>query len=476
MGRRGRKRKLTPADTVGGDADLRSIGRERKVGPAKEGSNLPGARSRKSRAATEHRLTRVADMLLRGCTISEIAERLKMSVPTISLDVKEIRSRWAETQREAADVHLGLFLRELDTVKAEAWKEWERSKTEKVKVVTKYSRPLLDKDIEAEGGGNGGRGGNGDGRGGKKTRIGSGGTGKGGTFGAGASGEGWNVGEGDFDGARSGVKPHPLGGYDLDDKPILPPVFGPIRPKSADGGESEDEYRRRVASGGSDVGGDGIDGRDDESNDMEHEPLMAEVTRTVEGRLGDPRYLSVIRECIDKQAGLLGLNVTKVAPTDPTGNQSYAGGAIQDMMKLAEEVSGGAFVYDDAAINAEVLKVMGGGGEGGGNGGESPGQPTLPSSPLATETSPAVGIRLEGAGGKGDGGGKGEGDGEGGGEIGPKELSTGRPVVDVVEGRVAELKATIAPIPTPLLPLAEGAERKPPKPPEPPRSYSAHDN
>jgi transcriptional regulator with XRE-family HTH domain len=391
-------------------------------------------------------------MLLRGCTISEIAERLKMSVPTISLDVKEIRSRWAETQREAADVHLGLFLRELDTVKAEAWKEWERSKTEKVKVVTKYARPLLDKDIEAEGGG-----GKGDGKGRNGTRIGSG---KGGTFGAGASGEGWNVGEGDFDGAKGGVKPHPLGGYDLDDKPILPPVFGPIRPKSADGGESEDEYRRRVASGGS----DNLDGRDDESNDMEHEPLMAEVTRTVEGRLGDPRYLSVIRECIDKQAGLLGLNVTKVAPTDPTGNQSYAGGAISDMMKLAEEVSGGAFVYDDAAIDAEVLRVMGGGGSGGGEGiaSQNPSQQNLPSSPLAIEASPAVGIRLEGAGGKG-GGDAGEG-------IEHEEPSTGRPVVDV---RAIQIPAAIPTQNLPFLPLANDPSRKPP---EPPRSYSAHDN
>lgn len=455
MGRRGRKRKLTPADTVGGEADLRSIGRHKKGGSAKEGSGLPGARGRKLRAATEHRLTRVADMLLRGCTISEIAERLKMSVPTISLDVKEIRSRWAETQREAADVHLGLFLRELDTVKAEAWKEWERSKTEKVKVVTKYSRPLLDKDIEAEGGGGGGKGGNGDGKGRKGTRIGSGGgvgTGKGGTFGAGASGGGWNVGEGDFDGAKSGVKPHPLGGYDLDDKPILPPVFGPIRPKSSDGGESEDEYRRRVASGGS----ESIDGRDDESNDMEHEPLMAEVTRTVEGRLGDPRYLSVIRECIDKQAGLLGLNVTKVAPTDPTGNQSYAGGAISDMMKLAEEVSGGAFVYDDAAIDAEVLRVMGGGG---GGGGQNLSQQNLPSSPLATEASPAVGIRLEGAGGNG-----------GDGESDTEEPSTGRPVVDV---KAIQIPAAIPTQNLPFSPLAKDQGRKPD---EPPRSYSAHDN
>jgi hypothetical protein len=211
-----------------------------------------------------------------------------------------------------------------------------------------------------------------------------------------------------------------------------------------------------VASGGSDVGGDGIDGRDDESNDMEHEPLMAEVTRTVEGRLGDPRYLSVIRECIDKQAGLLGLNVTKVAPTDPTGNQSYAGGAISDMMKLAEEVSSGAFVYDDAAIDAEVLRVMGGGGTGGG---QNLSQQNLPSSPLATESSPAVGIRLEGAGGNG-----------GDGESDTEEPSTGRPVVDV---KAIQIPAAIPTQNLPFSPLAKDQGRKPD---EPPRSYSAHDN
>lgn len=49
------------------------------------------------------------------------------------------------------------------------------------------------------------------------------------------------------------------------------------------------------------------------------------IVETTE-RVGDPRFLEGVQHCIDKRIKLLGLNAPdKIAPTDPTGTQPYAG-------------------------------------------------------------------------------------------------------------------------------------------------------
>lgn len=54
-----------------------------------------------------------------------------------------------------------------------------------------------------------------------------------------------------------------------------------------------------------------------------------------EGRYGDPRFLQIVGECIDKRTEILGLNaLAKIAPTDPTGKYPYS---EIDLDKLSEK-------------------------------------------------------------------------------------------------------------------------------------------
>jgi hypothetical protein len=62
-----------------------------------------------------------------------------------------------------------------------------------------------------------------------------------------------------------------------------------------------------------------------QTTDPKGERVKAEV-RTNE-QSGDPRYLNGVQWCISKRCDILGLNAPqKVAPTNPEGDQEYAGG------------------------------------------------------------------------------------------------------------------------------------------------------
>ena len=58
----------------------------------------------------------------------------------------------------------------------------------------------------------------------------------------------------------------------------------------------------------------------------------------VRGSAGDPRYLATVIACIDRRCKLLGLDApTKIAPTDPSGKQSYLG-ALELLQQRAREM------------------------------------------------------------------------------------------------------------------------------------------
>ena len=67
-----------------------------------------------------------------------------------------------------------------------------------------------------------------------------------------------------------------------------------------------------------------------------------------ENQSGNPRYLDIVLNCIEKRCKLLGLDApTKIAPTDPTGKQAYeppptVSQLIERITALGKEIAGQA--------------------------------------------------------------------------------------------------------------------------------------
>jgi predicted transcriptional regulator len=62
---------------------------------------------------------------------------------------------------------------------------------------------------------------------------------------------------------------------------------------------------------------------------MEGETQVRELTEVVEGQSGDPRYLNVVLDCIERRCKIMGLMPTqKIALTDPSGTKPGVVGII----------------------------------------------------------------------------------------------------------------------------------------------------
>lgn len=313
----------------------------------------------------DHRREQIAEMLLRGETYQTIGTAVGLSVNHVSREIADIRSQWHEQTKKHGDKIVSQLLQQLDLIKRESLREWERSKQPKVKIVKKYCELLDGPGVAPSAMG---------GIGGLPN-----------VAGPLASGEG--VGGGND---RGNVSSDETSGQDS--RPIYPENPFANTDDWSLSGESSDESSYRNPFGDEPIddeasedssSGDSISsGKSKKQKPGKSDNLLlaAEVTQTVEERLGDPRYLVVAQSCIEKQANMLGLNVSKVALTDPTGQQTYAAGAVQDLMVLAEEVAQGPIIFDDSIIELEASKYLiensgvGGGGNGGAigaNGGES---------------------------------------------------------------------------------------------------------
>ncbi len=53
-------------------------------------------------------------------------------------------------------------------------------------------------------------------------------------------------------------------------------------------------------------------------------PDLTKASKTFKGQCGDPRFLERVAWCIDQRCKILGLIVTRIAPTDPSGTKEYA--------------------------------------------------------------------------------------------------------------------------------------------------------
>ena len=73
------------------------------------------------------RRQQVAELSLKGWTQSAIAEELSVSQPTISTDLKAIQQEWLESASQDVELARAKMWAELEMVKREACKAWERS-------------------------------------------------------------------------------------------------------------------------------------------------------------------------------------------------------------------------------------------------------------------------------------------------------------------------------------------------------------
>jgi hypothetical protein len=57
---------------------------------------------------------------------------------------------------------------------------------------------------------------------------------------------------------------------------------------------------------------------------------VKEITKVTKGQAGDKRFLDGVQWCIERRCKILGLDAPqKIAPTDPTGKESWAGDVIR---------------------------------------------------------------------------------------------------------------------------------------------------
>ena len=78
----------------------------------------------------EERLPKVAAMYVRGKVQADIAKELGVSRQTVTDDLAIIRTRWRESEIRDFDSLRSEQLAKVDTVEAEYWVEWERSKAQ----------------------------------------------------------------------------------------------------------------------------------------------------------------------------------------------------------------------------------------------------------------------------------------------------------------------------------------------------------
>lgn len=86
--------------------------------PVKKSTKLAVAKRRRD----------VAELYVQGLTQMVIADRVGVSQPTISDDLKKIHIEWRESRIRDFDAARDLELQKLDRAESEAWEAWEKSK------------------------------------------------------------------------------------------------------------------------------------------------------------------------------------------------------------------------------------------------------------------------------------------------------------------------------------------------------------
>jgi predicted transcriptional regulator len=77
--------------------------------------------------------------------------------------------------------------------------------------------------------------------------------------------------------------------------------------------------------------------------------------KTVRRQNGDPRFLELVNRASVGRRALLGLDApTLIAPTSPSGDQSYYAFAMQELLKLAEQAQGGPTIIDAEFLERQL--------------------------------------------------------------------------------------------------------------------------
>jgi len=74
---------------------------------------------------------RIGEMYLRGWSQAEIAEELKLSVPTISRDLAKLQDAWVKSSLVDYDKAKGKELAKIDQLECEYWDAWLQSREDK---------------------------------------------------------------------------------------------------------------------------------------------------------------------------------------------------------------------------------------------------------------------------------------------------------------------------------------------------------
>ncbi len=77
----------------------------------------------------------VADLRLRGMSQQAISEKLGISQPTVSRDLKLVHQQWQDSAKEDIGTIVARELAKLDFMETELWNEWMRSKLDSQKKV-----------------------------------------------------------------------------------------------------------------------------------------------------------------------------------------------------------------------------------------------------------------------------------------------------------------------------------------------------
>jgi predicted transcriptional regulator len=86
-------------------------------------------------------LAQVAELDRKGWTQAQIAERLQVSQPQVSYDLKVIRKRYQQQQMGERAGLVNEKLAQLGDLQAELWEAWERSKEDATRTVEEHVRP-----------------------------------------------------------------------------------------------------------------------------------------------------------------------------------------------------------------------------------------------------------------------------------------------------------------------------------------------
>jgi predicted transcriptional regulator len=81
-----------------------------------------------TKLAVANRRREVAELYVQGLTQMAIADRVGVSQPTVSDDLKKIHKEWRESRIRDFDAARDLELQKLDRAESEAWEAWEKSK------------------------------------------------------------------------------------------------------------------------------------------------------------------------------------------------------------------------------------------------------------------------------------------------------------------------------------------------------------